>query len=133
MQHISRYIRICREVTGHKTGETRKPVGSFACMIVLTSRLLDFQQSFLFVNKSFEQPDDKYSIFMWLRKNAGIFSKSVLHTRFTKQQIKTLVRENFFLFCHPEYRERIYKKRFDDGRREIYVLGKKIFSYRKKK
>ncbi len=99
---------------------------------VFQHRHLIYNFIYLF-NKSFEQPDDKYSIFMWLRKNAGLFSKSVLHTRFTKQQIKTIVRGNFFLFCHPEYRELIYKKRFDDGRREIYVLGKKIFSYRKKK
>lgn len=83
--------------------------------------------------KKFEDPNDKERLFIWLRLNIDNFSIPVLKKFFSKNQLKSIYNSNFFLFCHPEHRELIYKKRFDDGRREIYMLGKKIFCYIKKK
>ena len=83
--------------------------------------------------KKFEDPNDKERLFIWLRLNIDNFSTSSLKKTFSKRKLKNLYNSDFFLFCHPEYSELFYKKRFNNGKREIYIMGKKIFTYKKRK
>ena len=83
--------------------------------------------------KNFESQHDKQRLFMWLRLNVAHFSLPALRAVFTRRKLKTIYNSDYFLFCHPEFSEIFYKKRCDNGLREIYVFGKKIFSYTKKK
>ncbi|MDW2995059.1 MAG: glycosyltransferase family 2 protein [Alphaproteobacteria bacterium] len=90
--------------------------------------------NFMYVfKKKFQDLNDKERLFIWLRLNIDNFSASSLKRTFSKRRLKSLYASDFFLFCHPEFREPFYKKRFGDGRREIYMMGKKIFSYQKRK
>ena len=90
--------------------------------------------NFMYIfNKNFEDPNDKERLFIWLRLNLDNFSSVSLKKTFSKRKLKNLYNSNFFLFCHPEYSELFYKKRFNNGKREIYIMGKKIFTYKKRK
>lgn len=89
--------------------------------------------TFMYVfNKDFELPQDKKHLFRWLRFNIDNFSKASLKSVFSKRRLKTIYNSDYFSFCHPESCELFYKKRYKNGVREIYILGKKIFSYKKK-
>lgn len=100
-------------------------------MIFEQKHVLD---NFMYVfNKHFEEPNDKERLFIWLRLNIDNFSVVTLKKTFSKRKLKNLYNSDFFLFCHPEYSELFYKKRFNNGKREIYIMGKKIFTYKKRK
>jgi glycosyltransferase involved in cell wall biosynthesis len=101
---------------------------------LLTFERKHILDNFMYVfKKKFQDPNDKERLFIWLRLNIDNFSAASLKRTFSKRRLKSLYASDFFLFCHPEFREPFYKKRFDDGRREIYIMGKKIFSYQKRK
>lgn len=82
-------------------------------------------------NKKFEESTDKKLLFNWL-VNAKL-PKSDLLTYFGKYKTTAIIKNRYNKFIRPEYKMHLfYKEHCPNGRRHIYFLGFKIFSYKKK-
>jgi len=75
----------------------------------------------------------KETAFRWLIDNKDILGIKNIATRFKPYQIKAINNKDFAKFIIPVYKTKLfYKERCANNLRNIYVLGKKIFSYTKK-
>lgn len=83
-------------------------------------------------HKEKEQSDDNKLLFDWLVAHRDLFGVKLLSKYYKQHQIRAIYKTDFKLFCLPEYRAHIFfKERCPKGRRNIYVLGKRVWSYKK--
>lgn len=97
-------------------------------LFIQTHILDNFMYTF---NKKFVDNADKKLLFDWL-VNAN-FPRQDLNQYFGQYKANAILKKNYKKFISPEYKMHIfYKERCPNGRRHIYFLGFKIFSYKKK-
>ena len=71
---------------------------------------------------------DKQMMFEWIKNNYSVIGDD----KFLPYQLKAIKTNNIRLFATPIQKTKIYyKHRRKNGRREIYLFGIKIFSYKK--